>query len=395
MLFFIYVSIFLGLSAMRYYDLRGGKVSQKKVTPDGYTYWQQASKNGQVTRFALEVPDTVNFIVHKERSRDRFFKMLGIAQELQTGHYQFDNHYYIVTDDPDDLRSVFAAREVLDGIGRLFDTCAKRLQVHRGRLIVTLNPKKASAFGAHGVTEAMEALKPLVQGLEKTYLPLTRRKVSWLALMAMAIHSGLLMFAIPAWFIDAMDGYEILDPYWSSAVYYGAAIAFLWLALLVLTFRGTAWMSWVGFDFLVIGVAGIILSSGFFVESYNISSDFSKPAIEKTYLVSKTCELKCTSGSGKRRRSTTYDLTAEQCLAANRANVKAEYRQRYSRCRSSAGFHYDFYFENPVKAGGKPVNKSVRSAEYDKAKDGQDALMPVQPGGAGYRWVDTDKIALD
>lgn len=395
MLFFIYVSIFLGLSALRFYSLRGGGVRQKKRTPQGYEYQVSTDKNGNITRFALDVPSGVNFVVHPERRRDRFFKAIGIARELQTGDAHFDRNFYIVTDDPDDLRSLFSTPAAMEAITRILTTYAKRIESHRGRMILTVQPKAYALFGEARVPEIMEMLKPLVQGMEKTLVPLGKRNISWLALVIMAVHSGLLMFAIPAWFIDLVDGYEVLDPYWGPAFYYGAAICLFWLAFLVGTFRDTAWMSWVGFDFLIIGVAGIMLSSGFFTESYNISADYAQPAMHDTVLLSKKCDLKCTSGSGKRRSTTTYDLTRDQCLAASRDQVMQEHKARYSRCRSSARFNFDLYFDNPVAGGKRTVNKVVKANEYDAASDGQRGVMPVHPGAVGYRWVNTKEITLD
>jgi len=73
-----------------------------------YDYKYQAGSQYNPSSFSLRVncPGEGDFKLTKETGFDRFFKNLGIAQEVQTGHPDFDDEFYITTNH-DEFTSAF------------------------------------------------------------------------------------------------------------------------------------------------------------------------------------------------------------------------------------------------------------------------------------------------
>lgn len=123
------------------------RFSGKRATVDGESFEYAVSRKlygtyGQkmvrIVRIAINLPDTVRFVMRAEGRFDRIAKWLGIANEWQTGDSRFDRSTYVLCDDPVMLKALSADAELRTAVqGLLAETPGGTLTCYAGKLVVT------------------------------------------------------------------------------------------------------------------------------------------------------------------------------------------------------------------------------------------------------------------
>jgi hypothetical protein len=97
-------------------------------------------------RFGIVVPNTLCFLIRKERYFDRVAKTLGIAAEFQTGDRDFDRRAYILSDDRTLLTALAVDKPLRQGISQLMNTGTSNVvRCNGGRLWIECPAKALSS----------------------------------------------------------------------------------------------------------------------------------------------------------------------------------------------------------------------------------------------------------
>jgi hypothetical protein len=97
--------------------------------------------NPQQIRLGVQVADTFQFVLRRERTLDRAGKWLGIVQECQTGDRTFDERVFVLSDDPAVARLLTTRPGARESVGDLLrDTRVRELRCNAGTLWITANP---------------------------------------------------------------------------------------------------------------------------------------------------------------------------------------------------------------------------------------------------------------
>ncbi|WP_413291332.1 hypothetical protein [Bdellovibrio sp. HCB337] len=99
------------------------------------------SKNGHVMSTSFVIPFRCNFCfkLTKESDTDRFFKKIGIAQEIQSGDQTFDQKIYIACDSRVFAHKITTAPEVRSLILELFNAGCSNIRCNGNLLIMDFN----------------------------------------------------------------------------------------------------------------------------------------------------------------------------------------------------------------------------------------------------------------
>lgn len=176
-----------------------------------------------------------------------------------------------------------------------------------------------------------------------------------------------------------------------------AAFLMLWLGLLMAIFGKTSWFPQVYGSFMLSGIVGLALLTGFTVREADIDLDQAAPDIKTLSLQSKHCSLHCTTG-GKHAQTSAYNLSDQACSGQSVAATIALYKRDDYHCEHSARIDYDLLFPWPTEMPKrrKQMYKLEGNVEsYDQAQVGQSYAFPIHEGYLELAWIRKNEIRAE
>lgn len=391
----IYLAIFALTFFFRSYYLEGRHL--KKGKDEAFYSYVMKGKHGNIQGrgVGIEVTGIHPFIIRKERWYHRTLKSLGIAREISSGNDEVDGKLFFITDRPDHLEALLQVPGMAAHLEKIANLPIKALRCTNKRMWVDIEDK-ASQNQDSSYADYATTLEEFVKELTK-YNSLQDRPQAalrrFLAFGAIAVHAALFTIALVGVFPIMFEPSEIVDQSAMTKLYVPICLglAVVWLALLLVTFSGTAWVGWVLGDFLLFGLIGILLTSGFIVRQVNVNFDTSEPTMLSQPVTKKSCELKC-KRSGKRASTQTYYLTEAQCAA--REVTEAQHKDQYSACRNNSWFSFRINVAPWADYQKKDFSFTTSASNYDRTRIGDHYRVNLHKGYLGAAWVDTDKLDL-
>jgi hypothetical protein len=374
----------------------------KPISSDSDTTKLEAvyrSKNSIISRkIGFAHSQNLTFVVRKEKWHHRFLKFLGLASEISLPDEALNRALFVLTDYPNQLEHAMRSDALLAAIRELFQMNIKALHVVHDRVWCSIGSQdrnKGSEFFDHH----RELLKKIAQYAQMpSHLseekPAIRRQS--LALIFISFHMALLLTGLFGVLPQLMDDFEVVktSEWFVKSANYIVPVIFLWTSLITLCFGGSSWLGWVLADFVLSGIVGLVLFGLLAVREANIHFDTSQAQIIETPIQQRYCELTCSTGSGKRRRSRTYTLSEMMCESASRPSVMAEYRQRDYYCQSSARFSFHLKVAHWRTDATAPFYLAVQQAFYDQTRVGAKLAIPSHSGALGIEWIDRESVTL-
>ncbi len=401
MLLAVYFAIFLFVLFINHRRFFGAGMKEK-ITLQGEAYFhsfQRKSKNASdgYNSIGIRQEHGPYLIVSHEGWHHKLLKNLGLASELSTGHAEVDDRLFFATDVPDHVEDVLRQPAAMAPLKAFFDGRKAKLRSSPGRLWFEDLKAEAPYTEAEALAR-LEDLKKISAALKQPETAVLTGGIrsSHIAIAMMVMHNAFFFFAVFAFLPEVLDRAEIVRL--SEVVLYalgpGLAFAGLWLAAIFTLLRQGSWLPMVVLDFIVFGFVGIMIGSNYAVREINIGLDRSEATVHTQPLVSQTCKLSCSRGSGKRRRTSTYSLSEGQCKGETvRQQSLQEHRQRDSKCSSS----YSFSFRGEVSPWSEKQKNNfsfTMSAEnYDATEIGDTYAILSHPGYLGIEWVDQAGIS--
>ncbi|MBK8185964.1 MAG: hypothetical protein IPK77_01160 [Cellvibrio sp.] len=154
----------------RYLKIFLGRWKPQKIK-DGYEY-SLIARNSRVEEILLgvSVGNQFNFTIKHEVFLDRFFKKLGVSNEIQTGDEEFDNSIYVVSDDKGFHAKLVESTVFRCAIKKLFQSgllrksSVEKLECRDGRLWVVLTTDDEIAE-TNLEYEVIDSIVPILRSL--------------------------------------------------------------------------------------------------------------------------------------------------------------------------------------------------------------------------------------
>lgn len=102
-----------------------------------YRYYPGSKNSPSSFRVEIDVPSDISFKVAREGGFDRLSKRLGISAEVQTGDQDFDDNFYITTDDNEFIQAFFGSSEKRQVVRDIFSAGFNRVE-HNGKTMVAV-----------------------------------------------------------------------------------------------------------------------------------------------------------------------------------------------------------------------------------------------------------------
>ncbi len=300
----------------------------------------------------------INFSIKIERWWDRLFKWLGISVEHQVGSSEFDEKFYLITDDRE-LCDIFShSPQLQETVNHIASCCAKhdlkirRLHCKHGRIWLHLIPEYKSNRPKVLIVarDLIPKLKSISDIFEEQLLITQNKKYDPFILRAiviLAISTGLAINGLTHFFrIIVIEVPFIIDdkPLFYQSLPWAVAVIATLVTITFLLLGRTARTHLVLIELLLVGSFGALSSSYLTLRDANIDLDTGKPAHFDVMIYKK----KVSRG----RRSTSYYLTVD-----------------------------DWYGEK------KKRRIEVTRDIYYRFKQGDNAKIKQMPGYMGHRWV--------
>ncbi|MEW5770083.1 MAG: hypothetical protein AB1831_06915 [Pseudomonadota bacterium] len=328
---------------------------------DGRRYKSRHSENNGTHRFgyAVTAPPGLYFRVKRETRWDRWAKRLGLSVEQQLGDPGFDDHLYLVSDDPvwcAELAQVQGLRRVVKA---LFLDSNLRTLTCEGRHLwaeVELHSQTTPLDYLNGqakrnIVAALHGIADNLEFLAKQHGPRRRDPYALRAMLLVSLSSALFMLAAVELFrIFWLErGQVMID---GIGLLGFSALATL-IVLFVLLTLAAAWLR--GSSHAHIVMLEILFSGGLglFMSSYALARDANcnwEQAVATPHIV--TVSHKSTG-----------------------------YRRKY-------GTYYTLHFDAAAARADLPSSIEVDARTYGNAVQGDHVVIFVRPGALGYRWVE-------
>lgn len=399
MVIVVQLAILLSVMFFRWRQFLGSglKPAASSKFPNAVEQITEGKGNSVYSRWVgLEQAARFPFVVRRERWYHGFLKAIGVAQEISVSNHAMDRKLFFITDYPSHLEESLKSKALQDALASLFEMPVKSLFVSRHKswcVMASAGLKRDELFYDLIRTNVKNITSTLTEGAEISSTRFGLNTGYW-AFLAMALHMGLFLTAILGALPTFFDSMEIVSyaEWWSTAIFAGLILAGIWLGLLIWFFHGTSWAGWVLTDFLLAGLVGIMMSTGYGLREVNILFDIASPTMHVKPVVYRSCSLTCSRGSGKRRKSSTHSLTEIQCEAGARSGTLATYQTYDYKCSSSHYFSYYLAVEPWRKGESKPYDFTTNSELFDDVRRGTPMSIPSHPGYFGIEWVDIDSI---
>lgn len=361
----ISLTIFFGHRLFRkLYWAWGWTDDHGQQTLNGQTYKTRHSSHKGVHsfRFAVVCPPGFHFRIKRETGWDRFAKHIGLSVEQQLDDPEFDEHFYLVSDDPalaSELAQLSELRQVIKAMFR--DPNMRALRCEGRHLMAELKATGTSVsaeygFGKSGrlVVSALQELSRALAWVAELHGAKYRDAYVLRAALLVSLASATLVLGIVEVFrlIQFERGDVMLDAVelFGTSTLAAATVLFLLLAITAALLRGSSHAHIVMWEVLVSGGFGLLLSA------YAVARDIN-------------CE---------------WDGQMS-------TPVMVEVERKYKGHRRKRGTYYQIYL-SPV-AGGTPLPKrlEVSYRVYALAEPGERLVVHIKPGYLGYRWISAIK----
>ncbi len=176
------------------------------------------------------------------------------------------------------------------------------------------------------------------QGLAKRSL---RNIVAMIAFIA--VHAGLLAFGLLGYFATLTDSIRTLD-WWQLVFHRFSACRCLVpcsvFALFNYFFRGTSWAGWVAVDFVLLGLAGLLLRGPVIAREANHWLGQGAATVMEQQVVSRTCLIRCAkaAASAAPEGPASTQQVRRPAIPLSAAHFMASAKQQSGICRSNAWF---------------------------------------------------------
>lgn len=355
-------------------------------------------KHGIVSRhIGVTQENGIPFIIKRERWYHAVFKALGIAAEINVGNDAFDTKYFITTDHPSHLEEALRASAMISDLQALFQLPIKSVHATPSKIWCICKRDDLEESESH-YDRHRELLSSISERAQKSSLnenlANTRRYLGLLALIVLAVHAGLVTLgifgALPT-FADFIYTLEV-ESLLAKGALGGLTAAGVWLLALLAVFARSSWVCWVLVDFMLCGLIGFALSGIIILREANINLPQAPATVVASMVTQKTCTINCSKRCGKHCTRRSYYPYQGDTECAPEARVAAlEYRKQTDYiCNSNANFSYKIHTSG--WPGMPQYSFTSRPSLFDAIQQGSTLAVPINPGAAGLKWIDTDTI---
>ncbi len=107
-----------------------------------YRYYPGSKNSPSSFRVEIDAPSEKSFKVAREGGFDRLSKRLGISTEVQTGDQDFDENFYITTDDNEFIQSYFSSSAKRQAVRNIINAGFNRVEHDGKRMMAICSPFK-------------------------------------------------------------------------------------------------------------------------------------------------------------------------------------------------------------------------------------------------------------
>jgi hypothetical protein len=107
-----------------------------------YRYYPGSKNSPSSFRVEIDAPSERSFKVTREGGFDRLSKHFGISAEAQTGDREFDENFYITTDDNEFIQTFFSPSAKRQAVRNIFNTGFNRVEHDGKRMMAICTPFK-------------------------------------------------------------------------------------------------------------------------------------------------------------------------------------------------------------------------------------------------------------
>lgn len=328
--------------------------SDPMATRDGVPCFEMISRHkGKIVGFRVGMPLASRTWVrmHRESGTDRFFKRLGIANELQSGDAAFDDRVYVTCDHPHVHALLRDAPELRAAITAAFDAGYERIELDGRTLWLH---RRSSMAPSDRDRDLLAAVHRAARTLEQDPPSRLRDPFVWKAFVVEGVIWSILGYAIGGlieWAAHKEDYH--LRP--SEVVVAGMVVAVC--AFLVLLLVITFWLRGSSRGHRIIVESAIVLLLGLPVTSIQVVGD--------------------TNRSLDDAPSTEVVRTVDYC------EVRVH---RGKRGRKSYSYHVWLVPEADRRGPSLPPDVQVQRAFCDAASEGSEITFEIAPGRWGIPW---------
>jgi hypothetical protein len=309
-------------------------------------------------RFAVVCPPEFHFRIKRETMWDRFAKRIRLSVEQQLKDPEFDESFYLVSDDPALAGELAQLDELRQVIKALFRDPNMHTLVCEGRHLVaelkTSGPLAPAEYdgGDRGrlIVSALQELARVLAWVTEVHGAKRRDFYALRAALLVSVASAMLALGFVELFRlfqfergDVMlDAADMLG--FSALV--AAVVLFFLLGATATLLRGSSHAHIVMWEVLISGGLGLLMSG------YALARDI----------------------------NTEWD---DQVATP----VVVEVTRKHQGYRRKRGTYYQIYF-TPVDGGARlPGRLEVPRSVYALAVEGEQLVVHVKPGYLGYRWI--------
>lgn len=401
MILLIYLAIFAAVFFIRYRSLSGGGMSLH-VDDKGRSYYlsqKPVSKKSPYLNVRIGLPTDARlfFKIAPETLMSRLLKGLGVAEEFETGDKKTDALLF-VSDDPALFQDLMQSPRVRTAIDTLMAQGKKiRLRAFGHRLWLEVDnvlPTWIDSNDTKILTHLWEISDIASKRAETTLENTPRISYAQRAAFFMVLHATLLTAGIAGAIAYAGGDINMLNMtrFMTAALALVPLATGLWILALLAALKRSMWLVVALGDFILIGLAGIVLSTPLLAQEANRRLPQAPPTVISKPLLQKTCSVHCSKRRRKSSTTRTYDLSPSECLPVVREARMAELRDSDYVCASSAKLRYKLSFPSLRAEGSEVFTMSAGPQLFDAGERGDNYDFLVHPGALGHAWIDEDEV---
>ncbi len=402
MIFLIYLAVFALVFFIRYRSMSGAGM-KINVDNDGRTHFEESKPVGKKSvrynvRIGMPSEHKLYFKISPESGLSRFLKVIGVADEFQSGDHDTDKLLF-VSDDPLLFQDILQTPQIRGALHKL-TLRHKKIKIrafgHRIWLEAQDVPQSWLDENRHEILAYLwEILSGAERSAEMRTMRAPRFSYAQRALGFMVLHATLLtggIFGFIAFAAGDMHVENLSRLIFASGGLVPLAAA-MWILLMVAALRRSMWLVMALGDFILIGLAGLALTIPLGAIEANQRLPQAAPSVLEKPLVSKQCSLHCSKRRRKRSSTTRdYPFSAAECTPANRQIKIAQLKDQDAICRNSASMRYKLTFPAWRNDDNAPYVLDVDASRFDTSSRGDVFNIPVHPGALGSPWIDEDEI---
>ena len=253
------------------FKLKGKDSGTYKDVEYEYKYTSQSQYSQASFKITVNCPAEGKFKLTKQNGFDRFFERLGLTRQLKTGYDDFDDLFYVNSDDDDFTAAYFTSPGKRQAAIEIYNKGFKLISLNGKVIEVKKEPvKKKAEITEELIQEVVAQLIILTKDVPENVVPSVIVKTGWKGKRAAAfIIPTLLGIAGVVAMILGLTRYKPLDPglIFLDSLWYStsALFGFTWLAVIMIRGRSSS-----HHEFMLIVVISLVsfLLAGFGGELY-------------------------------------------------------------------------------------------------------------------------------